>query len=279
MQVTSAEIIKKAKSCIRQKRNLVSAQVAMGIALFEQGDIQEAIKHYSKAISLDEYSAEANAGLGISYARLHDREKSLLHLEKALKLSPECGLLANWLADAHFDMGQFDKAIELYSLAISIDSSDSNAHNDLADVYRLKGDYESALGLYKKTLAIDPYDTNAMLEMAQCQIKLNKISEAQQWLSHLIEKFPGSRDCATALAVTGSLQLQNGQSEEAYNSFVRAVKFFPFNCQLLFQAAICANKVGKPAECKVFLKKILDLNPDDKRALALLKKVDANVKS
>lgn len=279
MQVTSAEIIKKAKSCIRQNRNLVSAEVAMGIALFEQGDIEAAIKHYNKAISLDEYSAEANAGLGISYARLLNREKSLQHLEKALKLSPDCGLLANWLADAYFDMGQFDKAIELYSLAISIDSSDSNAHNDLADVYRLKGDYESARKLYKKTLDIDPFDTNAMLEMAQCQIKLNNIPDAQYWLSHLIEKFPGSRDCATALAVSGSLYLQAEQLDEAYNSFARAVEFFPFNRQLLFQAAICAYKVGKTAVCQELLKKILDLDPDDKRALALLKRVGANVRS
>jgi len=275
MGYTTADIVKKANACLRQGKNLVNAEIALGIASFENGNIETAIKHYEKALKHNQKSAEAHAGMGISQARAGNLDQAIKHLQQAYDLSPECGLLANWLADAWFDKGDLDRAIEYYSEAIRNNASDSNAHNDMADAYRLKGDYSKAADLYRRTLKIDPLDTNAMLELAQCQAQMNKPEDALQTLKSLIENFPSSRDSATAMVVCATILIEKGDFNGASAWMERSREFFPFNRPVLFQSAVCALKQGKTDKCCEHLRRILELDPSDNRAAALLKKVSA----
>ena len=273
MGFSSEDIIKKASQCLKKGIKKVSAEVALGIACYEKGDISEAIHHYQRALTLDPECIEAHTGLGISMARAGNVEQSSIHLEKAWQISPDSSLLANWLADACFDKGHFDRAIELYNEALRLDASDNNAQNDMADAYRLKGDYETAITMYERAIAIDPGDTNAMLEKAQCLIQLKKTNEAMLSLETLIENFPTSRDSAAAMVIYGSLLLKCGKEEEALRWFERALDFFPFNRQVLFQAAVCACNTDNPEKSRKYLQKILDLDPSDTRAAAMLQRV------
>ncbi|MBU1105426.1 MAG: tetratricopeptide repeat protein [Candidatus Riflebacteria bacterium] len=275
MGYSTAEITKKANACLRQGKNKVNAEIALGIACFENGEIEAAIQHYKKALKYHSNSAEAHAGMGISAARTGNLKDAVKHLHKAYELNPDCGLLANWLADAYFDNGDLDKAIEYYSEAISKNATDSNAHNDMADAYRLKGDHQKAFELYQKTLHIDPLDTNAMLEMAQCQVQMNHQDAALSSLETLIKNFPSSRDSATAMVICGTILSRQGDYNVASNWFEQALEFFPFNRPVLFQSAICAMKLGKCDLCIKHLKKILEIDPSDNRAVVLLKKVSA----
>jgi tetratricopeptide (TPR) repeat protein len=273
MGYTTTDIIKKAKACLRQGKNQVNAEIALGIANFENGDIATAMQHYAKAIKQDQSSAEAHAGMGISQARAGNLDQAISHLQRAHELCPECGLLANWLADAWFDKGNLDRAIEYYSEAIRSNATDSNAHNDMADAYRLKGNYAKACDLYRRTLKIDPLDTNARLELAQCQIQMQMPEEALQTLQTLINDFPSSRDSATAMVVCATILLEKCDFTQAGNWFERALEFFPFNRPVLFQSAVCAFKQGKNDKCRELLERIIELDPSDSRAASMLKKV------
>lgn len=273
---SSQHIIKNAQACIRKGVKLVSANIALGIAHFENGKTQDAIKYYKKALSIKCDSAEAHAGLGLCLAKEKEFADSIKHLKIALDHSPDCGLLANWIADAYFDLNDLDNAISYYSIAINIDKMDSNAHNDMADALRIKGDYQGALQLYEQTLAIDPSDTNAMLEKAQCQIMLNKTSQARQTLEELIERFPESKDRATAHAVFGALMLKEKKYTAACKHYSQAADFFPFNKSVLFQAAVTSMKTGNIKFSKQYLDRILQLDPSDKRAQSLVRKLNSN---
>lgn len=273
MAVNTTEIVKKAKNCLKKGEQRLSAQIALGIAAFEDGQVSEAVGNYRKALQMNPDSPEANAGMGISYARLGDLAQAECFLRKALELNPGCGMLANWLADVYFDLGKLDQAVEYYTRAIRLDAMDSNAHNDMADVYRIKGDFKRALELYERAIQIDPLDTNAMLERAQCLIQLDQVAEALQALDQLIDGFPSSRDCATAMVVKGTLKAKDGNDAEALDIFKQALEFFPFNRTVIFQAAVCAARVNKIGEAEAFLRRILEMTPDDRKALALLRQV------
>lgn len=273
MGLTTEKIIKKASHCLKKGVNKVNAEVAFAIALYEKGDIAQAVQHYRRALKIDSDCAEAHAGLGISLARICEIEQSFQHLERAWQLSPDCGLLANWLADAYFDKGDFDRAIELYGEALRLDPADNNAQNDMADAFRLKGDFATAVKMYDCAIAIDPGDTNAMLEKAQCLIQLQKAAEAMVVLNTLIESFPTSRDRATAMAIYGTLLQKAGKALEASRWFENALDFFPFNRQVLLQAAICAIESGDTGRSTCHLQKLIDINPSDEMAVALIQKV------
>ncbi len=142
----------------------------------------------------------------------------------------------------------------------------------MADAFRLKGDFSTAVKMYDRALAIDPGDTNALLEKAQCLIQLQKPEEAMQVLSTLIESFPTSRDRATAMVVYGTLLQKAGRTAEAGRWFENALDFFPFNRQVLFQAATCALDTGDKVRYTNYLQKMIDLNPADEMAAALMQK-------
>lgn len=273
MGLTTTQIIKKANGCLNKGMNPASAEVALGIAFFENGDIAGAVQHYEKALKINESMPEAHAGLGISFGRQGDLKKTVYHLKRAFDLSPDNSLLANWLADAYYDSGELDLAIEYYALALRHNAADSNAQNDMADAYRAKGDYQTACNLYEKTLEIDPLDTNAMLEQAQCLIQLKKNTQALTVLKKLIREFPASHDSATAMVVCGTILNSAGKFSEACDWFEKALEFFPFNTNVLLQAAVCAMNADKKPVCIKYLQKILDLNPADSRATGLMQKV------
>jgi tetratricopeptide (TPR) repeat protein len=274
MYVQKSEIEKKALQCLKKGKNKLSAQIALGIAAFEDGRVDQALAFYKKALLINAESPEANTGIGITFARSGDRKNALKYLQKAYKLNPNCGLLANWLADAYFDSGDLDRAVKYYQQAISLNNLDSNAHNDMADVFRLKGDYNKAIELYDKTLEIDPLDTNAMLEKAQCLLQIKNEEAALNIFDTLISKFPSSRDCATAVVIKATILLKQKKYSKALELLKMALDFYPFNKTVLFQAALCAFHLNEKEQTRAWLIKILEMTPDDRRARSLLAKVD-----
>ncbi len=272
MGLTSEDIIRRASRCLKKGENKVAAEVASGIGFYEKGDLLQAEVHYRRALNLDPQCAEAHAGLGITLAQTGKIELSLEHLETAHRLDSDCGLLANWLADAFFDRGNYDRAIELYNEALRLDASDSNAQNDMADAYRLKGDHATALTMYERALVIDPGDTNAILEKAQCLLQLQNNEAALKVLQTLIDDFPSSRDRATAMAIYGTILQKTGMIEDAGRWYESALEFFPYNRQVLFEAAVCAINSGKRAKGTEYLQRLLEINPGDEQAVRMLQK-------
>jgi tetratricopeptide (TPR) repeat protein len=266
-------IIKTAKSCLRNKKNELSAHIALGIVSFEANKLQEAQTHYERALTINKKSAEAHAGLGMVHSRLSNNAQVIEHLSLAYKYAPDCGLLANWLADAYYDSGMLDEAISLYSEALKHDATDGNAQNDMADAYRLKKDYKTAILMYDRALAIDPHDTNAMLEKAQCLIQLNELAEALSCLNHLIKEYETSRDSASARVVAGALLEKLGRHSEAYELLKSSLVFFPYNKMVLFNCALCGYRLGKMDEAEELVGRILQMNPDDGRAKLLLQRL------
>jgi predicted Zn-dependent protease len=114
-----------------------------------------------------------------------------------------------------------------------------------------------------------------MLELAQCQTQMNQPEEALKTLETLIRNFPSSRDSATAMVVCATILFEKGDFNDASTWLERSREFFPFNRPVLFQSAVCALKQGKTDKCCEHLRRILELDPSDARAAALLKKVSA----
>ncbi len=273
MVATAEEIIRKAQNCLKQKKNINSALIGLGIAHFEKGDFDKAIEFYQKALQEDPDSAEANAGMGMALARINKTNESIESFKKALKMAPGCGILANWIADAYFDLGDLENAIEFYGQATRLNRMDSNAHNDLADAYRLSGQIDLAIEHYDLTIQLDPFDTNAILEKAQCLLLKNRKDEACKALIDLIEKFPKTRDAGTATILAGNIFSGKKDFKTAIGYFQKALDFFPYNTNVLFQTGLAYMVNGDKTEAEKCFKKIVELDPSDEKVKKLLQEL------
>jgi Flp pilus assembly protein TadD len=61
----------------------------LGNALSEQGNLEEAMKHYREALQLNADNPEAHFNLAIALLRQGQREEAVAHLKEALRLKPD----------------------------------------------------------------------------------------------------------------------------------------------------------------------------------------------
>ncbi|CAF1061444.1 unnamed protein product [Adineta steineri] len=150
----------------------------LGWIKYNQGEYQEALSSYEKALTIRQQSLPSNhLDLADSYNRIGsvhysmgDYPKALSYYKKALAIRqqslpfnhPDLGASYNNIGLVYCNMGDYPKALYNYEkdLAIGQQSLPSNhpdlggSFNNIGNVYRNMGDYSKALSYYKKALAI-----------------------------------------------------------------------------------------------------------------------------
>lgn len=115
-----------------------------GIDAFEQNDFKKAIKHYKKAVKIDDKFVFAWDNLGRSY-RMNN---------------------------------QYDKAIQSYEKSYSIDPLNPTAIMNMAAAYNLKKDANNAAKWYNKLIKIDKEDPEGFYGLAITYMNVNRLEES-----------------------------------------------------------------------------------------------------
>jgi tetratricopeptide (TPR) repeat protein len=105
---------------------------SLGIVYRDQGQVEQAIEYYEKALAIDrEIGDRRNEGallgrLGLAYADMGQAEQAIEHYQQALAIAREVGDRRNegeWLGglgNAYSALGQAERAIEQYEQALEI---------------------------------------------------------------------------------------------------------------------------------------------------------------
>ena len=115
-----------------------------GEACAKLGDTVEAMRHYKKAMKLDENLPEAYAGIGFLLSDENNSQSAIKFLKHAHTLAPNNTDYMFVLAEEYNKLNDYDKAIKIIHDIINIDPYDENAYIALMECYVMKGDSESA---------------------------------------------------------------------------------------------------------------------------------------
>jgi tetratricopeptide (TPR) repeat protein len=144
----------------------------MGYLSDNQGNINQAINYYNKAIQINEKIknkegiAQANINLGYIYRNQGDFKKALFLYQKSFdyyqRLNNKVGLAAalNNIGIIYEKLGEFDQALINYSKSLSINEAlgkrelTSTTLSNMAFVYYREGKVSLALSYYQKSLKI-----------------------------------------------------------------------------------------------------------------------------
>jgi len=112
----------------------------MGLALFNQGKIEEAMKHYNESIRLKPYYAYAHNNRGIVYGELRQYQLAMNDFNEAIRKLP-------FYADAYYNrgvtydkLGQHQNAIDDYNQAIRLKPDYTKAYINRGIAYLKKRD-------------------------------------------------------------------------------------------------------------------------------------------
>ena len=167
------------------------AHLNLGLALQNEGQKADAIRHYELALMIDPNYALAHYNLGIVWQDLGRLDSAVPYLQKAVELDPSS--VTGWtrLGTAFGQGGQFTQAEECFRKAIERDETAAQARFNLALVLQEKGELPAALVEYQLAVEQQPdslhFRTGWMLALA----KAGRQSDAREQARELLRREPG----------------------------------------------------------------------------------------
>ena len=191
-----SEAIKQYQAILRMWPDSAKAEVDLGSALMQTGDLDGAEKAFKKALALEPDSSRAHLRLGSLYLKRGQRELALTHLERAQTLSPEDISIVNNLGTLYDQLGKYPEAIKQFNRAIELMPGEPGSYNNLAWLqatcadanYR---DVPKAINMARKACQLTGWNDFSTLDTLATAYAANQDwTEAIKWQTKAIEYAP-----------------------------------------------------------------------------------------
>ncbi|MCP4367597.1 MAG: tetratricopeptide repeat protein [Deltaproteobacteria bacterium] len=128
----------------------------LGIALFEKGHVNDAIRHYSEALLIKPDYALAHNNLGYALSIQGNIDRAIHHYHMAIRYKPGYAHAHNNLGNALAGQGKKAEAMKHYALALKLKPDFAEAYNNLGVLLYSIGKIDDAIVHFKKALRIKP---------------------------------------------------------------------------------------------------------------------------
>ena len=133
-----------------------------GLDLYNQGEYQEAIKWYDKALEIDPNYVYALNNKGLALNFLYEYKEAIKYLKRALAIDPNYVRSLNNIGWALAALGKYKEAIKYLDKALAIDPNFVHAINNKGWALYGQCKYKEAIDYYDRVLRIDPNYTSAL---------------------------------------------------------------------------------------------------------------------
>jgi tetratricopeptide (TPR) repeat protein len=145
----------------------------LGLVLLNREQVEEALKHFQKALEINPNYVEAHSNLGLALFQKGQVHEAVAQYQKALEINPNSFMGHVNLGNAFFKKGQLDKAVAEYEKASEIDPNYFAVHYNLGLAFFRKGQLNEAIAQFQETLRSKPdfRPAKANLEEAQALVR------------------------------------------------------------------------------------------------------------
>ena len=161
------EAIQHYEEALRIMPDYAEAHNNLGFALYEQGRVDDAIRHYEEALRIKPDLEDVHNNLGNALQDQGRIEDAIRHYEEALRIKPDYAYAHNNLGNALQKQHRIDDAIKHYEEALRIRPDYAEAYNSMGIALFEKGDTDGAIIQFRKALQLDPDHANAQYNLGQ----------------------------------------------------------------------------------------------------------------
>ena len=272
------------------------------------GDYARAVAEFEPLISDTQKDIEVWLNYGVSLlhtARHKDalevlvRAQSILHDDEEIQNERSTNEIAylkaqiyNYMGQIYYETGQIDtairacqKALQFAQLLSSGQENDkpqrqstlldygtffSNVHGNLAMVYENTGQLEEAIGHYQKALELQPAKPSLHRNLAGVYWKKRRYTEAE---SHYKQVIAYDATDVQAIYRLGLIFLTQRRYPKAVTQFKTAIAIDTAHVRAYGGLGVAYQKLGNIPEAIHTFEMILELEPDNKVALDMLKQL------
>lgn len=206
--------------------------------LQQENHLKEAIAAYNELLEKSPDHVEGLHFLGLAYAQLGDMNTAIRYFSKALDLEPTANLENN-LANAYKNTGDLDEAIKHYQVALQLNPHYAQAHNNLATVYALKDNIQKALHHYSLAVKNQPDSVPFHYNLGLLLLQLNKLDAAETQFKNVLALNPNHIDAHFYLGV---LYLNADRLNEAEEAFKMVLSMDESHVEALTNLGVIALK-------------------------------------
>ncbi|CAA6667600.1 unnamed protein product [Spirodela intermedia] len=176
------------------KNNMAIALTDLGTKVKLEGDINQGIVYYKKALYYNWRYADAMYNLGVAYGEMLKFDMAIVFYELALHFNPHCAEACNNLGVIYKDRDNLDKAVECYQMALSIKPNFSQSLNNLGVVYTVQGKMDAAACMIEKAILANPTYAEAYNNLGVLYRDAGNITLAIEAYERCLQIDPDSRN-------------------------------------------------------------------------------------
>ncbi len=197
----------------------------LGRALYNKGQLDEAVFYYLKSLEIRPRYGDALTNLGDALVRLDaDNTNTNNPHAQARRTGADYANAHNTLGLGLAMNGKLDEAIPHFRKALFYDPDDMNARSNLGHAMALQGRLDEAIGQCEQVLRRSPHSPQAHNILGLALLKQGRLDEA---VAHLREALQYEPDFVEAHSHLGQALAALGQRDEAIAHFKEALRLAP----------------------------------------------------
>jgi len=171
-----------------------------GDKLYQEGDVDNAIAEFEKALLIDPQNVNVSNSLGVCYSSKGEHRKALEEFKKVMALTPD-DVMARYNAGLSYLMiGDKQNALDMFHKAYERDKNKFEVVIQLGRLYLEISDPEAARQYLEKAADMDRESGPAHRFLGECYNKLKMINEAVQAYSKAVKLNANDAYSLSALA-------------------------------------------------------------------------------
>jgi len=189
------------------------------VALETKGFLDEAIKHYKKALDIPPVHRRAALNLALAYYQKKEIDKAVFFSRKAVELDEKFVEARLFLASILYEQKNFDAAAEQYKEALKEEPNNEKAHNQLGGIYLLAEKFSLAEKEFQLSLKYGNNLASGYNNLGMVYFGERKFEKAKESFKKAIKHNP---NLAQAHFNLGNLLNIQGHSDKAQKFFQTA---------------------------------------------------------
>ncbi len=231
----------------------------LATALQSENRIDEAVRHYQRAIAWQPDYAPAHNNLGTALRAQGRLDDAIATYERALAVAADYPDAHYNLANALLERNRPELAARHFQVALQSMPDSAETHNNLGIALMNQQRYDEAIAAFRDALTIAPASTQTLRNLASALDARGHVDEAVETLQQAIALDPQD---AAALYDLGSTMLEAGQMEAAIDAFRKALAITPQSVEAHNNLGIALGSLGRMAEAAAEFERALAIRPD-----------------
>lgn len=200
------------------------AHLNLGLALVKRGGIDEAIECFRTALRLNPNSVKAYYNLGRALVDRGEIGEGIKAYREVLRRKPFFAEAHHNLGNALLRQGKIDDAIEAFRMARQSDPTFLGAYYNLGHALADRGNIDEAIQVYRDAVQVNPAFAEAHYNLGLLLQSQGKIGEAITAYRNALRIRPRHYHAYNSLGISLAMQ---GRTDEAIDAFRTALRINP----------------------------------------------------